>query len=88
MTATRQLTNDINSFFRATGQAELPVFGEESEWAELKKVKPAYTARLLEKMPQFKSISPQIRPDIFLQALNRREAELEQELHTHISRAS
>jgi hypothetical protein len=49
-----------------------------SELGYLRKVKQVYTQRLLQKMPQYKALkSEALIPDIFLDALRRREADLE-----------
>ncbi len=76
MNLTEKMTEEINVFLKAVGEAELPVFQEKSEWNLLRKVKAAYTVRLLEKMPQYKTFPAEKIPDMFLQALGNREAEL------------
>lgn len=78
MTETEKMVLEINGFFRAIGELELEVSKQagQGELAYLREVREAYTARLLVKIPQFRSMSANVIPDMFLQALRNREAEL------------
>jgi len=78
MTETEKMVLEINSFFRAIGEAELTVFkpDEQGELEYLRKVREAYTARLLVKMPLYRALPRGIIPDLFLQAIRNREAKL------------
>jgi hypothetical protein len=80
MTVTEQMIQEINSFLKAVGDAELTVPKQDELMLELellRKVKEEYTARLLDKMPQYRTLPTKLIPDMFLQALRKREAELE-----------
>jgi len=79
MTKTEELVSGINSLFKLTGDEKL-LMPKEGEWTSelelLRIVKKEYKRRLLEKMPQYKSIPPHLIPDMLLDAFNQREKEL------------
>ena len=78
MTVTERMVQEINSLLTALGEAELTVLklDEQGELEHLRKVREAYTSRLLVKIPQYRSMRADVIPDMFLQALRKREAEL------------
>jgi len=80
MTKTEKMVQEMNGFFREIGEDELtvPKHGERvSELELLGKVKEEYKRRLLEKIPQYRSLrSDGAIPDLFFQALRKRESEM------------
>jgi hypothetical protein len=78
MTVTERMVQEINSLLTALGEAELTVLklDEQGELEHLREVRQAYTARLMEKMPRYRPMRADVIPDMFLQALRKREAEL------------
>jgi hypothetical protein len=82
MTVTEKMAREINGLLKALGEAELtiPKQGElVPELELLRRVKEQYAGRLLQKMPQYRSLPTEAIPDMFLQALRKRENELESE---------
>ncbi len=78
MTDTEKMVQEINGLFRMTGDEELVIPRFESELELLRKVKEGYKRRLLEKVPKYQKIpSEALIPDMFLQALRKREGELQ-----------
>jgi hypothetical protein len=81
MTETEKMAREMNDFLCALGDEPLDVpFPDHStsELQFLRALKQDYTRRLLEKMPQYRKYkSETLIPDMFLDALRRREAELE-----------
>ena len=78
MTETERMVLEINTFLGAMGEPGLGVVNEveQGELEHLRKVREAYTTRLLEKMPRYRSMRADLIPDMLLQALRNREAEL------------
>jgi hypothetical protein len=79
MTKTEKMVREINGFFKQIGEEEIsmPISGEgKSELELLRNIKAEYTKRLLEKIPKYKSIPPELIPDMFLQALRNHERDL------------
>jgi hypothetical protein len=80
MTETEKMVRAMNGFFKEMGEDELPfpTGGKPgSELEVLRNVKEEYRRRLLEKIPQYRSLrSEETIPDMFLQALRKREREL------------
>jgi hypothetical protein len=81
MTETEKMTLEVNGFLRLLGDEPLDVpaaSASTSELAFLRQVKEEYTRRLLQKAPKYRALkSDALIPDMFLQALKSREAELE-----------
>ena len=81
MTETDKMTLEVNGLLRLLGDEPLDVpapGASTSELAFLRQVKEEYTRRLLQKVPKYSALkSGALIPDMFLQALNSREAELE-----------
>ena len=81
MTETEKMTLEVNEFLRLLGDEPLNVPAPDaptSELAFLRQVKEEYTRRLLQKVPKYRALkSDALIPDMFLQALKSREAELE-----------
>ena len=81
MTKTERLVQDMSRFMRSLGDDAIRLPEPDDSTSELdylRKVKQAYTQRLLQKMPKYKALkSEALIPDIFLDALRRREADLE-----------
>ena len=81
MTETEKMVREINGFFRAMGEDQLaiPKPGEwKTELQLLRKIKGEYRKQLLEKIPRYRLIaSEDAIPDMFLQALRKRESKLE-----------
>ncbi len=80
MNETEQMLDEVNGFLRALGDEPLhiSVRASLSELDLLGAVKTEYTARLRAKVPAYRSLpSDAAIPDLFLQALRSREAELE-----------
>lgn len=80
MTMTEQMAREMSEFLRLTGDEPLNVLLESGSTPELeflRALKKEYTRRLLQKMPQYRLLkSEEFIPDMFLDALRRREAEL------------
>ena len=80
MTETEKMVRAMNGFLKEMGEDELPfpTGGKpESELEMLRNVKEEYRRRLLEKIPKYRSLrSEETIPDMFLQALRKREREL------------
>ncbi|HOB97689.1 MAG TPA: hypothetical protein PKM43_02950 [Verrucomicrobiota bacterium] len=84
MNETEQIVHEVNGFLCALGDEPLqfPVQTPLSELDLLLAVKTEYTARLRAKVPAYRSLpSDTAIPDLFLEALRSREAELEGRLH-------
>jgi hypothetical protein len=80
MTETEKMVQEINGLFRMTGDEELLIPKFESELELLREIKEEHKRRLLEKVPKYRKIhSEEIIPDMFLQALRKREGELQSE---------
>ena len=81
MTETKKMTGEVNELLRLLGDEPLHVpapSASTSELAFLRQVKEEYKRRLLEKVPKYRALkSDALIPDMFLQALKSREAELE-----------
>lgn len=80
MNETEQMLDEINGFLRAVGDEplHLSMQGPLSELDLLRAVRREYTARLRAKVPAYRTLpSDAAIPDLFLQALRSREAELE-----------
>ncbi len=80
MNETEKLISEINGFLRACGDEPLGVSsvtpgGEELRL--LRSARDAYVARLRRKMPLYRLLPADMIPDMFLQALKSREAELQ-----------
>jgi hypothetical protein len=76
MTETEKMVREINGFFKQIGEEELPLPEEKSELELLRNIKAEYTRRLLKKIPKYKSLPPDLIPDMFLDALRNRERKL------------
>ena len=81
MTETDKMAREINEFLRLLGDEPLNAPSPNhptSELEFLRALKQEYTRRLLQKVPKYRAIkSDELIPDMFLEALRRREAELE-----------
>ena len=80
MTVTEQMAQEMSQFLRQIGEEELTIPDLKhagSELALLRAVKKEYTKRLKDKIPKYKYLPEAIVPDMFLQALRTRAAELE-----------
>jgi hypothetical protein len=79
MTQSEKLADEINGFFKSIGEKEL-VIPKPGEWVSevdlLRKIKAEYQVRLLQKMPQYRSLPSDAIPDMFLLAIRKREDEL------------
>jgi lysozyme family protein len=83
MTETEKIIQEINGFFKVTGDEELTIQKCASELELLRTVKEEYKRRLLDKIPKYRALpSETLIPDMFLQALRSRESELEAESAT------
>ncbi len=81
MTPTEKMVQEINGFFAAIGEDKLALpAGHErlSELELLRRVKEEYTQRLIRQFPAYRLLPSRLIPDLFLQALRNREAELEE----------
>ncbi len=78
MTKTEKMVEGMNDFFREIGEKELALPKEwTSELALLTGVKEEYKRRLLEHVPKYRLVPfEKLIPDMFLQALRKREIEL------------
>ncbi|MFN0022200.1 MAG: hypothetical protein ACKVP0_28455 [Pirellulaceae bacterium] len=81
MTETEKMLLEINDVLRMVGDGTIdispPATGT-SELVFLRRVREEYTRRLLKKVPEYAALrSDAVIPDMFLQALRNREAELE-----------
>ena len=79
MTQTQKLLRDMNDFIQQVGDSpiEAPLPSDQlSELEYLRQVKQEYTRRLLEKSPKYNGLPKHEIPDLFLDALRKREAEL------------
>jgi hypothetical protein len=81
MNETEKMVQEMNGLFRMLGDEELPMPKAPERTSELellRGVKEEYKQRLLKKIPAYRSIpSEALMPDMFLQALRKRESELE-----------
>ena len=81
MTETEKMAQEINGFLRMVGDEPVTVPAPDhltSELQFLRTLKQEYTRRLLQKVPKYRAFkSDALIPDMFLDALRRREAELE-----------
>jgi len=81
MTETEKMAREMSEFLRLIGDAPLNVPSPSHSTSELeflRSLKQEYTRRLLEKVPKYRAIkSDALIPDMFLDALRRRETELE-----------
>ncbi len=81
MTETEKMAREISELMRLAGDDELSIpepGPSTSELDFLRSVKREYTRRLLEKVPNYRALrSEALIPDLFLEALRSREAELE-----------
>jgi len=84
MNPTETMLQEINGLLRAAGDEELRIetaTAGRSELELLRIVRQEYTRRLLQKVPQYRGLAQnQLIPDMFLQALIHREAELKRGL--------
>lgn len=81
MNETEQMLHEVNRLLGSLGDAPLQLSVEAplSELDLLRAVKTEYTARLRAKVPAYRSLRSDAGiPDMFLQALRSREAELEE----------
>jgi len=79
MNETEQMLHEINGFLAALGDKPIVVTrqGPVPELTLLRAVREEYRTRLLEKVPAYRKIpSDTPIPDLFLQALHNREAQL------------
>jgi hypothetical protein len=81
MTETEKMVRDMGRFMRSLGDADFSVPEPDrstSELEYLRTAKQVYVKLLLQKMPKYRVFkSEALIPDMFLDALRRREAELE-----------
>jgi hypothetical protein len=81
MTETETMAREMNQLMRLLGDEELSIPEPDESTSELeflKALKQQYTGRLLQKVPKYQALkSEALIPDMFLDALRRREAELE-----------
>ncbi|MFM7101165.1 MAG: hypothetical protein ACKO3N_08330 [Verrucomicrobiota bacterium] len=80
MTETEKMLEEINSILRLVGQLPIEVPGPVTAASELDflaRVKAEYTRRLVEGVPKYQSMDPEAIPEMFLQALKSRKAQLE-----------
>lgn len=84
MNQTETMLQEINGLLRALGDEELKLpsaVAGLSELELLQAVQREYRRRLLEKVPQYRGLTEsEVIPDMFLQALAHREAELRRAL--------
>lgn len=74
------MLQEVNGILRLVGDKpiEVPVpVTAASELDFLRRVKAEYARRLVEKVPKYKSMDPDAIPEMFLQALRNREAQLQ-----------
>ncbi len=78
MTHTEKLVEEMNDFFRKIGEKELAIPKEwTSELELLSVVKAEYKTRLLRHVPKYRLLPfEKLIPDMFFQALRKRENEL------------
>lgn len=80
MNETEQMITEINGFLAAIGEDPLHLPGDLTSCPELDLLRAArsqYTERLLKKVPKYSRLpSKDMIPDMFLEALRSREAEL------------
>jgi hypothetical protein len=85
MNETEKMVREINDFLRAVGDEPLNISAPDTAASELDSLRQArqeYTRRLLQKVPKYAALnSDALIPDMFLQALRSREAELETGKH-------
>jgi hypothetical protein len=80
MTTTEKMVQEINGLFKLTGDEELVIPKFASELELLQVIKAEYKRRLLEKVPKYKMLPFEaLIPDMFIQALRKREGELQSE---------
>lgn len=82
---TEQMIREMNGVLKALGEEELALPKEEERRSELellRRVKSEYLERLRKKIPKYRLIPGGIIPDMFLQALRKRESDLKAETTT------
>ena len=73
----------FNRMIVGDDELPFPAGAEPSELELLKNVQEEYTKRLLEKIPKYRAIPPDLIPDMFLLALRNRERKLTSDTSSH-----
>lgn len=80
MNPTEALLSQVNALLKAMREPELALRTASQPETELElalRVKEAYLIRLLKQRPEYRTLPPRMLPDMFWQALLRREDELQ-----------
>ena len=79
MNETEKMIEEIDALLQSLGDPPLGILGrtpEQSELQLLEETRDEYTRRLRQKMPLYHLVPASMIPDMFLQALNSREAKI------------